>query len=142
MRSAQRAALGRKQIVRKVVVVGSFDELRTTFMRLHAPPVSFMVQEIVPGEDTNLVGYLAFWDHDGREVAWLTKRKLRQNPPQFGDGSLQITELNDEIAALSRRLLERFDYRGFVGVYPLPESNTSKRILQLYHISASPQNNL
>jgi predicted ATP-grasp superfamily ATP-dependent carboligase len=67
--------LGRKQIVRKVVVVGSFDELRTTFMRLHAPPVSFMVQEIVPGEDTNLVGYLAFWDHDGREVAIRTGTK-------------------------------------------------------------------
>ena len=75
-----------------------------------------MVQEIVPGEDRALFGYLAVWDSDGRELAWLTKRKLRQNPPGFGDGSLQITVEAPEVADLSRRLLRAFDYRGFVGV--------------------------
>ena len=75
-----------------------------------------MVQQIVAGEDRALFGYLAVWDSDGRELAWLTKRKLRQSPPGFGDGSLQVTVEAPEVAELSRRLLRAFDYRGFVGV--------------------------
>lgn len=75
-----------------------------------------MVQEIVPGGDRNLYGYLAFWGSNGEEVCWLTKQKLRQNPPLFGDGSLQTTVDEPEVARLSRKLLSAFEYRGFVGV--------------------------
>jgi predicted ATP-grasp superfamily ATP-dependent carboligase len=63
-----------------------------------------------------LFGYLAFWDAEGVERAWLTKQKLRQHPPNFGDGSLQITADVPEVAELSRRLLRAFCYRGLVGV--------------------------
>ena len=77
--------------------------------------IQTMVQQIIPGGDRALVGYLAFWD-GGREIAWLTKRKLRQNPPGFGDGSLQVSAELPEVAELSRRLLRALDYRGFVGV--------------------------
>ena len=111
-----RSHIGVKATGRKVAVVRSAGELIASYERLSALGVPVMVQEIIPGDDRALFGYLAFWDGEGREVAWLTKRKLRQNPPCFGDGSLQITVDAPEVAALSRRLLRAFDYRGFVGV--------------------------
>jgi predicted ATP-grasp superfamily ATP-dependent carboligase len=100
----------------KVVVVGSETELRSAYERITRMGVRVMVQEIIPGEDSELFGYLAFWDDIEGERAWVTKRKLRQYPPGFGDGSLQETVEVPEVARLSRLLLRAFGYRGFVGV--------------------------
>jgi predicted ATP-grasp superfamily ATP-dependent carboligase len=111
-----KAHVARKKVPKKVAVVDSADRLVEDYRRLADGDVPYMVQEIIPGEDHALFGYLAFWDENGAEYAWLTKRKLRQNPPHYGDGSLQVTVEATEVAKLSRRLLEAFDYRGFVGV--------------------------
>lgn len=107
---------GRKKISKKVAVVESREDLVLRYRQIAGGTVEFMVQEIIPGEDTELFGYLAFWDAEGRERSWLTKRKIRQNPPDYGDGSLQETVDAPEVADLSRRLLKNFSYRGFVGV--------------------------
>jgi D-aspartate ligase len=101
---------------RKVSVVHSASDGVAAYRNMEEHGIPAMIQEIVPGGDRALVGYLAFWDEGGREVAWLTKRKLRQNPPGFGDGSLQVSAELPEVAELSRRLLLALDYRGFVGV--------------------------
>ena len=108
--------VGRKKIPKKVVLVDSPERLVTEFRRVSSPGVAFMVQEIIPGGDQALYGYLAFWDGESQERAWLTKQKLRQNPPLYGDGSLQQTVEVPEVATLSRQLLTYFNYRGFVGV--------------------------
>jgi D-aspartate ligase len=107
---------GRRAMGQKVLVARSAGELSSGYERLAALEVPAMVQEIVPGEDRALFGYLAFWDGDGRELAWLTKRKLRQGPPHFGDGSLQVTVEAPEVADMSRRLLRAVGYRGFASV--------------------------
>ena len=108
---------GRRELGnKKVQLVKSQAELIAAFEHLTASGQPFMIQEIIPGEDSCLHGYLAFWNKDHRELAWLTKQKLRQNPPNYGDGSLQITVEAPEVARLSRHLLRRFNYSGFVGV--------------------------
>jgi predicted ATP-grasp superfamily ATP-dependent carboligase len=100
----------------KVFVVGSRDELIAAYQHASELDVPVMIQEIIPGDDADIYGYWAFWDEEGRERAWLTMRKLRQNPPRFGDGSLQQTIAAPDVAALSRKLLQAFEYRGLVGV--------------------------
>ncbi len=110
-----KAHVGRRKIAEKVALVESQGQLVSEYSKVTAPSVEFMIQEIVPGGDSALFGYLAFWDSQGAERAWLTKRKLRQSDP-FGDGSHQITVEAPEVADMSRRLLAAFDYRGFVGV--------------------------
>jgi D-aspartate ligase len=100
----------------KVFVVNSRDELIAAYRHASDLGVPVMIQEIIPGDDSEIYGYWAFWDEEGNERAWLTMRKLRQNPPRFGDGSFQQTIAAPEVAALSRKLLKAFDYRGLVGV--------------------------
>jgi predicted ATP-grasp superfamily ATP-dependent carboligase len=108
---------GRKKIGnKKAVVVETKESLISVFESLGASGPEFLVQEIIPGEDDALYGYLAFWSADRRELAWLTKRKLRQHPPRYGDGSFQETIDCPEVARLGRRLLEAFDYQGFAGI--------------------------
>jgi predicted ATP-grasp superfamily ATP-dependent carboligase len=108
--------IAQRAVGQKVLIARSAGEVVSGYERLAASDVPAMVQEMVPGEDRALFGYLAVWDSDGRELAWVTKQKLRQHPPRFGDGSLQVTVEAPEVADLSRRLLRAFDYRGFVGV--------------------------
>ncbi len=110
-----KAHIGRKKLIKKVALIESPEQLIAEYQRLTSDGVEFMIQEIVPGGDSALYGYLAFWDAEGRERAWLTKRKLRQSS-RFGDGSLQITVEAPKVAELSRRLLMAFNYCGFVGV--------------------------
>ena len=109
--------VGRKLLGgRKVRVVHDREELMTAWKELGEAQNQFMIQEIIPGGDDQLFGYLAFWSRDGEELAWVTKQKLRQNPPIYGDGSLQRSVSCEPVRELSRRLLARFDYRGFVAV--------------------------
>ena len=124
---------GRKRLSnRKVLVVNSQRELISAYERLVGGGSPFMVQEIIPGEDSALYGYLAFWDAEGRERAWLTKQKLRQNPPYYGDGSLQITVEAPEVAELSRRLLREFNYCGFVGVeFKFDARDSTYRLMEI-----------
>jgi D-aspartate ligase len=112
----QRAHLGRRRLAnRKVLVLNSPQELLSAYIDL-ADGGPFMIQDIIPGGDDALFSYSAFWDEDGREWAWLTRQKLRQFPPTFGDGSFQRTVDVPAVADLSRRLLSAFNYRGLVGV--------------------------
>lgn len=125
--------LGRKRLSnRKVLVVNSQTELISAYERLVGGGSPFMVQEIIPGEDSALYGYLAFWDVEGRERAWLTKQKLRQYPPYYGDGSLQITVEAREVAELSRCLLREFNYCGFVGVeFKFDARDSTYRLIEI-----------
>ena len=100
---------------RKVLVLHSPEELLSEYVRC-ADVCPFMIQDIIPGGDDALFSYSAFWDEDGRERAWLTRQKLRQFPPTFGDGSFQRTVSAPAVADLSRRLLSAFKYHGLVGV--------------------------
>jgi predicted ATP-grasp superfamily ATP-dependent carboligase len=101
---------------RKLLIARSAQELVDAYASLAAGEVPCLVQEIIPGPDTELVGYLGFWNQEAVETAFITKRKLRQFPALFGNGSLQRTEVLPIIADLSRRLLKSLDYRGFASV--------------------------
>lgn len=101
---------------KKVRVVETYDDLTEKWGLLGSHSSEFMIQEIIPGGDIDLFGYLAFWSHDSDEIAWVTKQKLRQNPPIYGDGALQKTVICEEARELSQRLLKELGYQGFVGV--------------------------
>lgn len=127
-----RSHLGKKLIGGKVVVLDSWDDLKDAYSHVEGTGLPFMIQEMVPGGDEELYGYLAFWDAEGRERAWLTKQKLRQNPPLFGDGALQQTVEAPTVAANSRRLLRAFDYQGFVGVeYKYDSRDDTYRLMEI-----------
>lgn len=101
---------------KKVKVAEGYDDLIEGWTRLGDRSSEFMVQEIIPGGDSDLFGYLAFWSNESNEIAWITKQKLRQNPPIYGDGALQKSVECEEARELSVRLLTELGYQGFVGV--------------------------
>src|SRR5581483_9463268 len=73
----------------------------------------FIVQEIVPGDDSSISVYNAFWNQAG-EVACAVASKLRQSPLGFGDGSFMESTMEEDVIELSRRFLRVFGFTGIV----------------------------
>ena len=116
----------------KLLVVNSAAKLLDAHDKLAADNVPMFVQEIIPGPDTELVSYLGFWGSAGEETAYLTKRKLRQFPAHFGNGSLQCSEELPEIAEISRRFLQGLNYCGFAGLeFKFDHRDGSFRFIEL-----------
>lgn len=125
--------MGRKTIKKgkKVILIHSSSQLLEEFSRVHTQVAEFLVQEVIPGEDSALFGYYAFWDVDGRERAWMTKQKLRQQSA-FGDGSFQVTVDAPEVAGLSRQFLGGIQYRGFVSIeFKLDPRDQTYRFIEM-----------
>jgi D-aspartate ligase len=123
---------GATQLGGKAAVVDTPSVLRALFDRLAADGVPCMVQEIVSGGDDALYGYLSFWGSDGKELAWITKQKLRQEPTLYGDGSYQRTVDVPRVAELSRAFLKALDYRGVASVeFKYDARDASFRLMEL-----------
>jgi predicted ATP-grasp superfamily ATP-dependent carboligase len=72
----------------------------------------FMVQEIVPGSDEDLITFLGYVSHDGEVLAGCVRKKLRQFPPGFGYCCLTESVDDQEVFDLSVKLFQALDYRG------------------------------
>jgi D-aspartate ligase len=71
-----------------------------------------MVQEILQGDDSNIIVYLAYYDLEGHPPAEFSARKIRHDPPSFGNARVAESIDNPEIISLNRTLLKELDYRG------------------------------
>jgi predicted ATP-grasp superfamily ATP-dependent carboligase len=117
---------------KKVIVIHSSRQLRSHYERLFDQEYPFLIQEIIPGPDTGLFGYLALWSEDARELAWFAKQKLRQYPPGYGDGSLQISVEAPQVVKQGRQLMRALEYSGFVGIeFKYDERDGTYRFIEI-----------
>lgn len=109
---------GRKAIGGKAVRVASALDLTERLDELSRiiDIGDYIVQAVIDGRDDCLYAYLGCFDGAGREFSWVMKRKLRQYPPMFGDGSLDVTCAEEPIVEPARKLLAAMRYRGLVGI--------------------------
>jgi D-aspartate ligase len=75
-----------------------------------------MVQELVPGEDSDVWMYNGYYDRSSRCLAWFTGRKIRQVPPGLGSCTAGICADNPELAAQVEAFLGAIGYRGVVDI--------------------------
>lgn len=92
------------------------EELLAQYERALRAGTALVVQEVVPGPDTNLVFSHLYIRADGTLAGCWTGRKLRQLPIHFGTATLATTEDLPEVASLSLRLLRALSYRGYASV--------------------------
>lgn len=123
---AGRAAIGGKA---KFVASGGEMTARLQELAAAARLEDYIVQEVVIGPDSALYGYLACISRTGEHLTHVIKRKLRQYPEQFGDGSLDVTCEDIGIRPLAERLLAHLDYAGLVGVEFKVDSKSGRILL-------------
>jgi D-aspartate ligase len=80
------------------------------------PPDLILVQEMIPGGGESQFSYAALC-REGEPIVWLTARRTRQYPVDFGYSSSFVETLDvPEIVEPSRRLLAAIRYTGLVEV--------------------------
>lgn len=118
----------------KNFIVNNDNELSEKFKLCVDAGQSMILQEIIPGPDENLSKLHGYINSRGQMVGKFFYKKLRQNPPLFGVMRVGIsTERNPEVEALTEKLLNHVNYRGYFnsefkrdprdGIYKLIEVN-------------------
>ncbi len=73
---------------------------------------TLILQEQIPGGEGSLIACNCYFTKDGKPVATFVSRKLRQYPPETGNGCLREEVRNDEVLRETLRLFEGVGYRG------------------------------
>jgi predicted ATP-grasp superfamily ATP-dependent carboligase len=93
---------------------------------------NLMIQEIIPGPDSNLYFSHAYYYDDQVLAGMWTGRKLRQAPPRFGTSTLVETVDVPEVAEMTTRIVEILGLTGYVSVeFKLDERNQTYQILEV-----------
>lgn len=96
--------------------VSSPGELVTAAKPLVAAGVSMLATELVPGRHDAYCSYYGYLDEEGQPLAEVTKRKLRQYPVGFGEGTYHEMAWEPEAAELGLRFFQAVGLRGLGNV--------------------------
>ncbi len=100
----------------KAYLAGSREELVSLYRKVFPVEARLLVQEWVPGPDSNVEYCLAYFDQDSRCLASFTGAKIRQWP--VGTGSTASTRPvdNELIRVVTIALFSALGYQGFGSV--------------------------
>ena len=112
----RRAGLWERIGGQKAFIVETPDALRTLYARLAGIAAEVLIQEYVPGDDADIAVCCCYVDATGRLLGQFTARKLRQNPPLVGTGSVIEATPIAPLVAPSVDLLRAFGYAGIAEI--------------------------
>ena len=81
-------------------------------VRRQLPDEPLMVQEFVPGPESEVYSYHVYVDDDYKVAAEFTGQKTRTWPPQFGETTALSVGLDSGIAAMGRDMVAALKLRG------------------------------
>ncbi|MBI0583225.1 MAG: hypothetical protein ISF22_03255 [Methanomassiliicoccus sp.] len=92
--------------------VRSPRELEERYAVIFSTGLEALVQSIIQGPNTNHIKVCAYYDRQGVRRGLFLTRKMRQNPTEFGVGSIMESFHDDRLAAIGIKFLEGINYRG------------------------------
>ena len=117
---------------RKMVRVEDLEELREAYEAAAEAGLDVMLQEIIPGDDSQVVNYNCYRG-DGMPLVEFTARQIRKAPPEFGSPRVVRSERIPEVVEPGREILRALGFEGFAcvefkrdardGLYKLMEVN-------------------
>lgn len=117
---------------RKMFPVDSADEMLSIYQRAAGAGLEVMLQEIIPGDDINVVNYNAYFA-DGKPLLEFTAQHVRNAPPWWGSPRVVVSKNIPEVIEPGRKILNAMNYTGYActefkkderdGAYKLMEVN-------------------
>jgi predicted ATP-grasp superfamily ATP-dependent carboligase len=96
----------------RTAVLKNKSELEATLKSIASEKISFVIQEIIPGEDDALYTFGSYMNPNGESKAIFTGRKLRQQPPHFGICRVGESKFVEQIIGDSEKLLRGLKFFG------------------------------
>jgi D-aspartate ligase len=117
---------------RKVVPVVNIGEAVAVYRQARDAGLDVMLQEIIPGNDTDVVNYNAYFHH-GEPSVEFTAQHIRNAPPLWGSPRVVMSRDIPEVLESGRKILRAMSFTGYActefkrdardGVYKLMEVN-------------------
>ena len=117
----------------KVFLANDYEALVSKTGGLLSSGVSFIVQEVIHGPETNHYKYCSYVTGDGKILGEFTLRKLRQNPVRFGFGTVVESIHDSGLIESGRKLLSGIGFTGIGSVEFKQDQNDG--ILKLIEIN-------
>jgi len=117
---------------RKMFPVDNADQMISIYQQADAAGLEVMLQEIIPGDDVDVVNYNAyFWD--GQPLVEFTSEHIRNAPPWWGSPRVALSKSIPEVIEPGRKILQAMKFYGYActefkkdardGLYKLMEVN-------------------
>ena len=100
---------------KKLLEVENADELVRWWCQFRDWGGDSVVQEIIPGPESNIFVGAVYSDASCKVHTLFTAHKVRQYPPVYGSGSYMESCWSDEVADLTREIVEALAYPGICG---------------------------
>ena len=92
----------------------SYGELVPLYKKANKAGFKVVVQEIIPGPESNFERLQAYVNSKGVMAARFFNAKIRQHPPNFGVMRIgKSMPENEEVERLTRRILQQGGYKGY-----------------------------
>ncbi len=116
----------------KMVLVNNREELIQAYHQAADLGLEVMIQEFIPGDDSNGVNYNSYF-YDNQALVEFSARKIRNAPPQFGSPCVVYSKPIPQVHENGRKLLTALGFYGYScmefklderdGIYKLMEVN-------------------
>lgn len=114
---------------RKIFYCKNEEDLKTALERAREENLEVFVQRIIPGFDDHMYTFDYYVDRTGKVTHWMTCRKLRQFPINFG-ASVYTEQIHvPELAEIGIPFVEKIGYRGFGEIEFKKDAETGKYYL-------------
>jgi D-aspartate ligase len=100
----------------KAFVAQSVDEAVAGWKRAKERGFETVIQELIPDSHEQVYSLFTYVGREGRPLASVVGRKVRQGPLRFGTSAVFASGHDDEVHELGQRLLAAVDYRGMAHV--------------------------
>jgi predicted ATP-grasp superfamily ATP-dependent carboligase len=105
------------------------EEFLTLYDKCSNWGTDLIVQEWIEGSDANLYTVYTYFGSDGEALVTFVTQKLRQFPPETGDGSLGVECRNDAVLQETVRLFKDIHLRGLGYMEMKQDSRTGKYLI-------------
>jgi predicted ATP-grasp superfamily ATP-dependent carboligase len=108
------------------------DDLIEKYNYTFGKGLEVIVQEVIPGFDTNIFQYTAYVSQNGEFLLQFTFRKIHQNPIHFGVGSLVESVYYPDLMEIGQKFFKSINFRG-VGAaeFKLDERDGKLKLIEL-----------
>jgi len=101
---------------KKVLIANNADELVQLFRDVYINHPEILIQEIVPGPDSNLYFSHVYLSEELETLAIWTGRKIRQRPIHFGTSTMTETAWVETVAEDSLEILRQLKCVGYASI--------------------------
>jgi predicted ATP-grasp superfamily ATP-dependent carboligase len=125
-----------ERFMKKCFLIRSLADLDRSASVLEGSDLEVMIQEIIPGSD--FFEFSVYLDRDGEPKGICSWDRLRQYPPDFGNGTFCRNKFRPEAIDLGLEILRAIGYRGLAAV----ELKRDPRDLRYRVIEINPRTTL